>query len=204
MKRALVAAAACAWLCACASAPGTMPREQAAAWQAAFDAAGNAYEAGRFDEAERHLREALEIAQAEQPSGVRTGLALNGLAALSIDRGRYDEAGPTLDRAIALLEAGGAMKTLHYAAALTNAGELALREGRASDADDEFVRAAQVAESQNGPAAISILQRSLGGRIHALRLQGREADARALAPKLGVLCAKQDSPACTSLPPQPR
>jgi tetratricopeptide (TPR) repeat protein len=189
-------------LFACASASDGLSRENAAAWQAAFDAGSAAYAAGDRDEAERKLREALEIAQAETPPGVRTGLALNGLAALSIDRGRYGEAEPTLERAIALLEAGGATQTLHYAAALTNAGELALREARAGDAERYFSKAAVISEAQLRSGGLPLLQRDLAGRAEALRQLGRETEAGTLAPRLAELCAQRPSPVCSHAAPR--
>jgi tetratricopeptide (TPR) repeat protein len=180
----------------CASASDGLPNDASAAWQAAFDAGSAAHAAGDREAAEVHLREALEIAQAEQPPGVRTGLALNGIAALLIDQGRFGEAEPTLVRAIALLESGGAAGSLHYAAALTNAGELALGQGRAADAERRFAQAAQVAEAQSGPAAATILQRSLSGQARALRREGRDAEAQALEPRLVQLCQAQPGPGC--------
>jgi tetratricopeptide (TPR) repeat protein len=185
---------------ACASDTDGFPREKAAAWQGAFDAGSAAHAAGRYEEAELRLREALEIAQAEQPPGVRTGLALNGLAALSIDRGRFAEADPTLRRAIALLEAGDATHTLHFAAALTNAGELALRQDQATEAERSFARAVLIAEAQTQPAATTILQRSLAGLAESMRAQGRDEEAEAFAPRIAMLCQKQPSPVCASIP----
>jgi tetratricopeptide (TPR) repeat protein len=186
---------------ACAAHTDDFPREQAAAWQAAFDAGSAAQAAGDSAEAEARLREAFAIAQAEQPPGLRTGLALNGLAALAIDDDRYEEAEPMLRRALALLEAGGAGKTLHYAAALTNAGELSLRQDRAAEAEKQFARAASVAETQKGPSAAAILARGLAGRAEALRRLGRDAEAHALADRLAKLCRTQPSPVCASGPP---
>jgi tetratricopeptide (TPR) repeat protein len=181
---------------ACAASPDALPHERGAAWQTAFDAGSAAYAVGRSEEAEAQLRKALEIAQAEQPPGLRTALCLNGLAALAIDRGRFGEAEPSLQRAIELFEAGGATSTLHYAAALTNAGELALRNGRAAEAELRFSRAASVAEAHTEPAAIGILQRSLAGQAAALRAEGREAEAQALATRLTLLCNRSPSAVC--------
>lgn len=185
---------------ACASHPDAMPREKAAAWQAAFQAGSAAHAAGRYDEAELRLREALEIAGAEQPPGVRTALCLNGLAALSIDQGRYAEADTTLQRAIALMESAGATDTLHFAAALTNAGELSLREEQPAEAERSFARAVGIAEGQAPPASTPILQRSLAGLAESMRAQGRDDEADALAPRLAKLCQKSPGPACDSTP----
>ena len=185
---------------ACASDTDGFPRRKAAAWQAAFDAGSAAHAAGRYEEAELQLREALELAGAEQPPGLRTGLALNGLAALSIDRGRFAEADPTLRRAIALLEAGDATSTLHFAAALTNAGELALRQGQAAEAERNFARAELVADAQTQPAATMILQRSLAGLAESMRAQGRDQEAETLAPRIAKLCQQNPSPVCASIP----
>jgi len=185
----------------CASSRDGFPREKAAAWESAFEKGSSAHAAGQYEEAELQLREALEIAQAEQPPGLRTGLALNGLAAISIDRGRFAEADPTLQRAIALLEAGGATDSLHYAAALANAGELALRQDQPEQAERRFAQAVRVAEGQQAqPAATPILQRSLGGLAEAMRDQGRGEEADALAPRLQTLCQKNPSPVCASIP----
>jgi tetratricopeptide (TPR) repeat protein len=182
----------------CASDPEGFPSDKAAAWQTAFDAGSAAHAAGRPDEAERRLREALELAQAEQPPGVRTGLALNGIAALLIDQGRLGEAQPTLERALALLEAGGAGDTLHYAAALTNAGELALRQGRTADAERRFAQAGAVADANPSATASAILQRSLAGQMTALSREGRDTEASALAPRLAESCKAQPSAVCAS------
>jgi len=196
-QRALLILAAATAL-ACASSQGGFPREKSAAWASAFEKGSAAHAAGRYDEAELQLREALEIAQAEQPPGLRMGLALNGLAAISIDRGRFAEAAPTLRRAIALLEAGGAAGTLHYAAALTNAGELALRQDRPAEAERNFAQAALVAEGQTQPGATPILQRSLAGLAQSMRDQGRGDEADALSPRIEALCQKNPSPVCAA------
>jgi tetratricopeptide (TPR) repeat protein len=198
-KRAWFALCAAAAI-GCASSSDGFPHAQAAAWQAAFEAGSAAHAAGRFEEAELRLREALEIAQAEQPPGIRTGLCLNGLAALSIDRGRFSEAEPSLRRAIALLEAGDASHSLDYAAALTNAGELALRQDQAAEAERSFERAIPIAEAQSRPGAPMILQRSLAGLAESLRSQGRDEEADAIAPRIATLCQKHPSPVCTSIP----
>ncbi|HEY8154414.1 MAG TPA: tetratricopeptide repeat protein [Myxococcota bacterium] len=193
---ALCAAAALA----CAASQDGFPREKAAAWDTAFQKGSAAHAAGQYEEAERQLRQALEIAQAEQPPGLRTGLALNGLAAISIDRGRFAEADPTLRRAIALLEAGNATQSLHYAAALANAGELALRQDQPAEAEPRFARAVLIAEAQPAqPAATPILQRSLAGLAESMRDQGRGDEADALAPRIETLCKKNPSPVCASI-----
>jgi tetratricopeptide (TPR) repeat protein len=183
---------------ACASSQDGFPREKAVAWETAFGKGSAAHAAGRSDEAELQLREALEIAQAEHPPGLRTGLALNGLAAISIDRGRFSEADATLRRAIALLEAGGATRTLHYAAALTNAGELALRQEQPAEAERSFARAVLVADEQTQPAATPILQRSLAGLAESMRDQGRDEEADALVPRIDALCRQSPSPVCAA------
>ena len=198
-RRALLALCAAAAI-ACASNTDGFPRGQAAAWQAAFEAGSAAHAAGRYEEAELRLREALEIARAEQPPGVRTGLCLNGIAALSIDRGRFSEAEPTLRRAIALLEAGGAAHSLHYAAALTNAGQLSLRLGRAAEAERSFARAIPIAEAQSQPDAPMILERSLAGLAESMRSQGRDEEANSITPRIAKLCQKHPSPVCASVP----
>jgi tetratricopeptide (TPR) repeat protein len=184
---------------ACAEKPAALSRDRGAAWQEAFDAGSAAYAAGNADEAEVKLRTALEIAQAEQPPGLRTALCLNGLAAIAIDRRRFGEAEPSLQRAIELFEAGGASSTLHYAAALTNAGELALRSGRSAEAELRFSRAVDIAGASPQPAAIGILQRSLAGQAAALRSEGRDAEAQALSARLTQLCNRSPSPVCDSL-----
>jgi len=198
-RRACLALCAAAAL-ACASNTDGFPRDQAAAWQATYEAGRAAHAAGHYEEAELRLREALEIAQAEQPPGIRTGLCLNGIAALLIDRGRLGEAEPTLRRAIALLEPGRARYQLDYAAALTNAGVLALRQDQPADAERSFAKAVLVAEAQNHPAATPILQHSLAGLAEAMRAQGRDEEAGALAPRIAQLCQKNPSPFCASIP----
>jgi len=199
LRRACLALCAAAAI-ACASTPDDLPHEQAAAWAAAFQAGSAAYAEGRSEEAELRLREALEIARAEQPPGLRTGLCLNGLAALSIDRGRFSEAEPTLRRAIGLLEAAGAGNTLQFAAALTNAGVLAMRQGHPAEAERSFARAERVAKAQSGTAATIILQRSLVGLSESMRAQDRDVEADALTPRIEKLCEKQPSALCASIP----
>jgi tetratricopeptide (TPR) repeat protein len=189
-----------AFALACASNTDGFPPGKSAAWQTAFEAGSAAHAAGNYDEAELRLREALEIAQAEQPPGVRTGLCLNGIAALLIDRGRFGEAEPTLRRAIVLLEAGGSHYRLDYAAALTNAGVLALRQQQPADAERSFAKAVQIAESLDPPAATPILLHDLAGLAEAMRAQGRDEEADALAPRIAQLCQKDPSPFCASIP----
>jgi len=198
-RRAWLALYAAAAL-ACASSTDGFPRDQAAAWQTAYEAGRAAHAAGQYEQAELRLREALEIAQAEQPPGIRTGLSLNGIAALLIDRGRFAEAEPTLRRAIALLETGGAEHQLDYAAALTNAGVLALRQDQPADAELSFAKAVRIAETQNHPVAKPILLHALAGLAESKRDQGRDEEADTLAPRIAQLCQKSPSPFCSSIP----
>jgi hypothetical protein len=58
----------------------------------------------------------------------------------------------------------------------------------------------QIAESLDPPAATPILLHDLAGLAEAMRAQGRDEEADALAPRIAQLCQQDPSPFCASIP----
>jgi eukaryotic-like serine/threonine-protein kinase len=91
---------------------------------------------GRFDEAQRHLQEAREIAARhlgeEHPTH---GAILQSLGVLAIQAGRYEEARAVLERALAVEERSVGPDHPTRAATIEAIGLAALRQGRLDEAE---------------------------------------------------------------------
>lgn len=105
----------------------------------------------RLEEAERHFRLGLELARATLAADDPMRLALeNNLAGLFKDRGRYDEAEPLLESALATLEAGGADAEA-LATARLNLAEVRRLQGRPERAGPLYASALEEARRALGP-----------------------------------------------------
>jgi len=79
-----LAAAALLWTCAA--------QAQSTLWKTHDDAGTEAYQAGRYAEAEKQFKIALAEAEEFGPSDLRLATSLNNLALLYDTQGKYDQA----------------------------------------------------------------------------------------------------------------
>jgi tetratricopeptide (TPR) repeat protein len=141
-------------------------RDTVGAGHARNNLAYSAYMIGNWDACEEyHLanREAL------RDSGDVLGLALNGLnlGELYLEQGRYEEAAPLLERALATFR--GARHSVGESASRLTLGRLWTRMGRTSDARAQFDRAVEIATEAE--AGDQVVETALG-RIEMALTQG--------------------------------
>ncbi len=77
---------------------------QGGLWETYMAAATKAYQQGNYPEAEDQLGAALKEAEGFGPQDPRLATSLNNLALLYHDQGRYAEAEPLYERALAIVE----------------------------------------------------------------------------------------------------
>ncbi|WP_242108353.1 serine/threonine-protein kinase [Luteimonas aquatica] len=107
---------------------------------------------GRFGEAERALREALDIAMKGPKAGTRwEGRRLLGLANLLVASGRHDEAEPLMRQALAIMERDAGPEHEWTAEVLNKFAGLRLDQGRTEEAAVLAKRADTMLRRQYGP-----------------------------------------------------
>ena len=135
---------------------------------------------GRYAEAERFARKALELGEQEfGPEHPTTATLLNNLASLYRAQGRYADAEPLLKRALAIKEK--ALGPEHPTAAifLNNLALLYQAQGRYADVEPLLKRALAIWEKALGPDHPDVGE-SLNNLALLYDAQGRHADAEPL------------------------
>jgi tetratricopeptide (TPR) repeat protein len=138
-----------------------------------------AYEEGRYGDAEKLLIAAIETAQAQEKEGVELATALGNLAGLYRVQARYDEAEPLYKRAITICEER--LEPRHPALA-HNLNGLALiyrAQGMYEWAEPLCRRALTIAEKAFGPEHRTLAS-YLGNLLAVCLAQGRYAEAEPL------------------------
>ncbi len=77
---------------------------QEADWERHMRAGDTAYQQGNYAEAVKQIKAALSLAEAFGPDDPRLALTLNNLAFLYATQGKYAEAEPLYQRALAIFE----------------------------------------------------------------------------------------------------
>lgn len=99
-------------------------------WVHSMTAGQLAYEAGRYNEAERQLKVALANAEKFGPKDLRLASTLNRLAQVYHDQGKYTQAEPLYRRSLTLVEKALGSSHPDVAANLNNLATLYRDEGR--------------------------------------------------------------------------
>ena len=128
----------------------------ALAQSAALKEAFNKYQAldtqGRYAEAERFARKALELGRKEfGPDHPHTGAFLNNLALLHQAQGRYGEAEPLQKRALGIREKARGPEHPDVSQSLNNLAELDRAQGRYAEAEPLYRRSLAILEKALGP-----------------------------------------------------
>ena len=127
---------------------------QGAKWESYITAAQQAYQQAEYAEAEKQLEAALKEAEAFGPDAVRLATSLNNLAALYHAQGKYAEAEPLYQRALAIRE--NALEPEHpdVATSLNNLAELYRAQGKYAESEPLHQRALAIREKAFGLASV--------------------------------------------------
>src|SRR5579884_2008395 len=120
-------------------------------WQKAVKAGRRAAAAGRYEEAEAHLRRARRVAgwfRATSPQRVAT---LDALGQLYLQQGKLDEAEPVLRQSVAQLRAARKPSHRDLAAGLNNLALLCKARGQHTEAEQLCQEALEIWEWAGGP-----------------------------------------------------
>src|SRR5262249_9318022 len=135
-----------------------------------------AFDEGRYSDADRYLRLALDEFE-KGGNSFETAASLGDLAAVLVAQERYSQAEPLLDRALALMPEGDVRHPSETARLLGNLAALYVHTGRRSDAQSAFKRALRVVEqyAKDDPHIVVLLS-----NVGALHVQnGNYKEARA-------------------------
>ncbi len=114
---------------------------QGGQWNTLNAAGIEAYQRGDYAEAEQQWRAALKEAEGFGPQDPRLAASLNNLAELYHAQGRYAEAEPFYERALAIWEKVLGPDHPHVAKGLENSAALLRKTGRATEAAKMEARA---------------------------------------------------------------
>lgn len=147
-------------------------------WQQHMDAGQQAFQAGRYAEAEQSLLAALEEAEGFGPQDPRLMTSLNNLAGLYYAQGKYAQAEPLLKRALALHKERLGPEHVEVATALQNLALLYDVQNRYTEAEPLYLQALALKEKILGvtnPSTIKTIEN------YALFLRKRNRTAEAIA-----------------------
>ena len=119
---------------------------QGAKWESYITAAQQAYQQADYAEAEKQSEAALK--EAEAFDDVRLATSLNNLALLYKAQGRYAEAEPLYQRALAIREKALGPEPPDVATSLENYADLLRKTGRVSEATKMQARAKAIGAKQ--------------------------------------------------------
>ncbi|HIJ43692.1 MAG TPA: tetratricopeptide repeat protein [Rhodospirillaceae bacterium] len=135
---------------------------------------------GRYVEAERFARKALELAEQEfGPEHPTTAAFINNLAGLYYRQGRYADAEPLFKRALAIREKALVPEHPNVAASLNNLAELHRAQGRYGNAEPLFKRSLAIVEKTLGPEHPNVAT-TINNLAVVYENQGRYGDAEPL------------------------
>ncbi len=128
-------------------------RAQEADWKKSIDAGTAAYEAKRYDEAERQFKAAVAIAEKAWPEGPRLAKSLYELAGTDYRRRNYREAEALLKRSLAIREKAGEADSSDAADTLGWLAASLLAQRKLAEAEPFAKRAMALLEKTRGADA---------------------------------------------------
>ena len=166
---------------ACSPQAPTAPADPPVEWRRELEAGMAAHREGRSADAVAAFRAATDAAAAMGSDDPRRAVALNNLAIVYIDDGRYEDAREPVTAAITILrlhQSTAPMIAVFLAQALTNAGSLNLNTGDPDAAERDYREAVSLVERLPDADARTLAQ-GLTGLADALRQQGKLEEAAA-------------------------
>ncbi len=149
---------------------------QEATWETHMEAGAEAFQQGDHAEAERQLAVAVEHAEEFGADDPRLALSLNNLAVVYRSQGRYAEAEPLHERALAIREEALGPDHPDVATSLNNLAELYRGQGRYAEAEPLYGKALEIYEAVLGPDH-TLVAATLANHAALLREMGRDAEA---------------------------
>ncbi len=149
---------------------------QGGQWDTLNAAGIEAYQHGDYAEAEKQFGVALNEAEGFGPQDPRLGTSLNNLAVVYEDLGRYAEAEPLYNRALAIREKALGPDHPRVATSLNNLALLYHAQGKYAEAEPLYKRALAIQEKALGPEHPDVAT-SLENYAALLRETGRSAEA---------------------------
>ena len=158
-------------------------------WENATTAGMKAYQEGRYAEAEQLLTAALKEAEKFGKQDPRLATILNSLALLYSKQGKYTEAEPLYQRALAIYE--NALGPEHPAVALSlnNLAALYQTRGKYAQAEPLYRRALSILTKSLGPDHPSVAT-MLGNYADLLRKMDRDSEAEKMEARAQAIRAK--------------
>jgi tetratricopeptide (TPR) repeat protein len=147
-----------------------------ATWEMHATSGVKAFQQGDYTEAEKQYTAALRKAEEFGSQDPRLATSLSNLALLYEAQGRYAEAEPLHQRALATRERALGPEHPYVATSLNNLAELYRVQGRYAEAEPLFKRALAIWEKAPGPEHPHVAT-SLENYAALLRQTGRNAEA---------------------------
>ena len=157
----------------------TYAPNQRANWESYITAAQQAYQQADYAEAEKQLEGALKEAEAFGPDDVRLATSLSNLALLHKAQGRYGEAEPLHQRALAIREKALGPEHPAVATSLNGLAALYHARGRYGEAEPLYRRALAINEKALGPEHPAVAT-SLNNLAELYRAQVKYAESEPL------------------------
>ena len=175
------------WPASCAAPETSWERSNAAGMQA--------YQQGRYGEAEQHLTAALREAEKFGEQDPRLATSLNNLATLYQYQGNYPEAEPLIQRSLAIWEKALGPEHPDVALSLNNLAGLYKTQGKHSQAEPLYRRALTILTKSVGPDHPNVAT-TLENFAELLREMDRDAEAEKMETRAKAIRAKhaQENP----------
>ena len=166
------------WLVAplCVVLVSTHASAQSTPWETSTAAGLQAYQQGRYGEAEEYFSAALKGAENFGPEDPHLATSLNNLAVLYRTQSKYTEAEPLYQRALAIREKALGPEHPHVATSLNNLAFLYYTQGKYAVAEPFYQRSLAIWEKLLGPEHPNVAT-SLENYAALLRNMNREAEA---------------------------
>jgi tetratricopeptide (TPR) repeat protein len=108
------------------------------------------YRAGQYGKAEDEYRQALKILETELPGHSYLGATFNGLAAVCLTQGKYDEAAKLFERGREILQKNLGNESKDVVVSLTGLADVAEQQGKYSEAEQLLVQALEASRKIYG------------------------------------------------------
>jgi tetratricopeptide (TPR) repeat protein len=159
-----------------------------ATWRLGLEGANG----GRYEEAERNLKNALDETEKFEPNDPRVAETLNALVGVYRDQRKYPQAEPLAIRLLAAREKVFGSEHPVVGALLNDLALLYYAEGKYAEAEPLYKRSLAILEKALGPDHPDVAI-SLEHYAALLRKTNREAEAEDLQARARTIRAKQDS-----------
>jgi tetratricopeptide (TPR) repeat protein len=172
--------------------PAALP--QAGLWESNMRAGAEAYQQGRYAEADSLLQAALTQAEQFGPEDRHVATSLNDLATLYQAQGRHAQAEPLYQRALGIDEKALGPDHPNVAPILDNLAGLYYVQGRHAQAEPVYQRALEIREKALGPEHPEVAT-TLNNLAKLYQAQGRYAQAEPLYQRALAIWEKALGPA---------